>query len=185
MSIKSWWIPSWLDGVAQSQIQLKRPSSNSSHPTISFTVDPFSSHLQSFLASGGFFPRSQLFSSGGQSTGVSASVSVLPMNIQDWFPLEGLVGSPCSPRDSRAFSKTTVQKHQFFSAQPFVSSSSHVHTDYWNNHRFDYMHSRQAKWCLWCLIYCIRFLIAFLPRSKCLNFMAAVTICSDFGAFQI
>ena len=72
-----------IHGVAQSQIQLKRPSSNSSHPTISFTVDPFSSHLQSFLASGGFFPRSQLFSSGGQSTGVSASVSVLPMNIQD------------------------------------------------------------------------------------------------------
>ena len=60
------------------------------HPTISSSVVPFSSHLQSFPASG-FFPMSQLFASGGQSIGVSASASVLPMNIQDWFPL-GLTG---------------------------------------------------------------------------------------------
>ena len=66
------------------------PSSWWCHPTISSSVVPFSSHLQSFLASGSF-PMSQFFASGGQSIGVSASVSVLPMNIQDWFPL-GLTG---------------------------------------------------------------------------------------------
>ena len=60
------------------------------HPTISSSVVPFSSHLQSFTASGSF-PRSQFFTSGGRSTGASASASVLPMNIQDWFPL-GLIG---------------------------------------------------------------------------------------------
>ena len=66
------------------------------HPTISSSVIPFSSYLQSFQASGSF-PMSQLFASGGQSVGVSASASILPMNIQDWFPL----GFTCSPRDSQ------------------------------------------------------------------------------------
>ena len=90
---------------------------------------PFSSCPQSFLASGGFFPRSQLFSSGGQSTGVSASVSVLPMNIQDWFPSEwtGWI-SLQSKGLSRVFSNTTVQKHQFFGAQLSSQSNSHIHT---------------------------------------------------------
>ena len=68
------------------------------HPTISFTVVPFSSCLQSFPASG-YFPMSWFFPSGGQRMEASASSPVLPMNIQDWFPL-GLTGSPCSPRDS-------------------------------------------------------------------------------------
>ena len=87
------------------------------HPTISSSVVPFSSCPQSFLASGSF-QRSQLFTSGGQSIGVSASTSVLPMNIQDWFPL-GCSGwiSLQSKGLSRVFSNTTVQKHQFFSAQ--------------------------------------------------------------------
>ena len=87
------------------------------HPTISSSVVPFSSCLQSFPASG-YFPRSQLFTSGGQSTGVWVSASVLPMNIQDWFPF-GLTGwiSLQSKGLSRVFSNTTVQKHQFFSAQ--------------------------------------------------------------------
>ena len=79
-----------------------------SHPVI-----PSSSCLQSFPASWSF-PMSQFFTSGGQSIGVSASPSVLPMNIQDCFPLGFIVGSPCSPRDSQE-SNTTVQKHQFFS----------------------------------------------------------------------
>ena len=74
------------------------------HPTISSSVVPFSSHLQSFPASGSF-PMRQLFASGGQSIGVSASTSVLPMNTQDWSPL-GLIGSPCSPRDSQESSPT-------------------------------------------------------------------------------
>ena len=87
------------------------------HLTISFSVIPFS-HLQSCPASGSF-PMTQFFTSGGQSIGVSASTSVLPMNIQDWFPL-GLTGLiSLRPRDSqeRVFSNTTVQNHQFFSAQ--------------------------------------------------------------------
>ena len=87
-------------------------------PSISSSVVPFSSSLQSFPASGSF-PISQFFTSGGQSIGVSAWASVLPMNIQDWFPL-GWTGwiSLQSKGLSRVFSNTTVQKHQFFGAQP-------------------------------------------------------------------
>ena len=86
-------------------------------PTISSSVIPFSSCPQSFPASGSF-QMSQLFASGGQSIGVSASTSVLPMNSQDWSPL-GWTGwiSLQSKRLSRVFSNTTVQKHQFFGAQ--------------------------------------------------------------------
>ena len=93
------------------------PLSGWCHPTISSSVIPFSSCLQSFPASGSF-QMSQFFTSGGQSIGVSASASVLPMYIQDWFPL-GLTGwiSLQSKRFSRVFSNTTVQKHQFLSAQ--------------------------------------------------------------------
>ena len=85
------------------------------HPTISSSVIPFSSYLQSFPASGSFL-MSQLVASGGQSIGVSASTSVLPMNTQDWSPL-GWTGwiSLQSKGLSRVFSNTTVQKHQFFS----------------------------------------------------------------------
>ena len=87
------------------------------HPTISSSVIPFSSCLQSFPASGSF-PMSQFFASGGQSIGVSASASVLPMIIQGWFPL-GLTGlvSLQSTGLSRVFSNSTVQKHQFFGTQ--------------------------------------------------------------------
>ena len=93
------------------------PLSRWCHATISSSVGPFSSCPQSFSASGSF-PMSQLFTSGGQSIGVSASTSVLPMNTQDWFPL-GWTGwiSLQSKGFSRVFSNTTVQKHQFFSAQ--------------------------------------------------------------------
>ena len=95
------------------------PSSWWCHPTISSSVVPFSSCLQSFLASGSFL-MTQYFASGGQSTGVSASASVLPMNIQDWFSL-GLTGliSLQSKGLSRVFSNNTVQKHQFFGTQLF------------------------------------------------------------------
>ena len=93
------------------------PSSRWYHPTSSSSVIPFSSYLQSFPASGSF-QMSQFFASGGQSTGVSALTSVLPMNIQGWFPL-GWTGwiSLQSKGLSRVFSNTTVQKHQFFSTQ--------------------------------------------------------------------
>ena len=87
------------------------------HPAISSSVAPFSSCLQSFPTSGSF-PMNQFFASGGQSIGVSASASVLPMNIQDWFPLElGGWISLQSKGLSRVFSNTTVQKHQFFGTQ--------------------------------------------------------------------
>ena len=88
----------------------------------------FSVSLQSFPASGSF-QMSWFFPSGGQSIGASASASVLPMNIRDWFPFR-LTGSISllSKGLSRVFSKTTVQKHQFFSAQPSLWSISHTHT---------------------------------------------------------
>ena len=87
------------------------------HPTISSSIVPFSSHVQCFPASGSFL-MSQFFASSGQSIGVSISTSVLPMNIQDWFPIEGtILISLLSKRLSRVFSNTTVQKHQFFSTQ--------------------------------------------------------------------
>ena len=87
------------------------------HPTISSSVVPFSSNLQSFPASGSS-QMSQFFISGGQSIGVSASASVFPMNIRDWFPVEctGWI-SLLSKGLSRVFSNITVQKHQFFSTQ--------------------------------------------------------------------
>ena len=93
------------------------PLSRWCHPTISSSVGPFSSHLQSFPASESF-PVSQFFASGGQSIGVSASTSVLPMNINDWFPLgwTGLI-SLQSKRLSRVCSNTIVQKYQFFGTQ--------------------------------------------------------------------
>ena len=93
------------------------PSHQRCHPTISSSIVPFSSWLQTFSASGSFL-MSHFFTSGGQSIGVSASTLVLPMNIQDWFPL-GWTGwiSLQSKRCSRVFSNTTVQKHQFFNAQ--------------------------------------------------------------------
>ena len=103
-------------------------SSRWCHPTISFSVVPFSSCPQSFSASGSF-PMSQLFTWGGQSIGVSASASVLPVNTQDWSPL----GWTCwislqSKRPSRVFSNTTVQKYQFFGAQLSLESNSHIHS---------------------------------------------------------
>ena len=103
-------------------------SSRWCHPAISSSVIPFSSCPQSFPASGSF-PMSQLFTSGGQSIGVSASASLLPMNTQDWCPL-GRTGwiSLQSKGLSRVFSNTTVQKHQFFSAQLSLQSNSHIHT---------------------------------------------------------
>ena len=104
------------------------PLSRWCHPTISFSLVPFSSHLQSFPASGSF-PVSQFFASGGQSFGVSASASVLPMNIQDWFPL-GLTGLIAlqSKGLSGVSSNTTIQKHHFFGAQLSLLSNSHIHT---------------------------------------------------------
>ena len=97
-------------------------------PTISSSLTRFSCCLQSIPASR-YFPVSQLFASGGQSIGVSASAWVLSMSIQDWFPL-GLTGliSLHSKGFSRVFSGTTFWKHQLFSSLPSLWSNSHIHT---------------------------------------------------------
>ena len=105
-----------------------RPSSQWCHPAISSSVMPFSPCPQSLPASESF-PMSQLFAWGGQSTGGSASASVLPMNTQDWSPLGWTGWISLQPKGlSRAFSNTTVQKHQFFGAQLSSQSNSHIHT---------------------------------------------------------
>ena len=116
--------PSLTPGVYSNSCPLSRWC----HPIISSSVLPISSYPQSFPASGSF-PVSQFFTSGGQSIGVSASTSVLPMNIQDWFPL-GWTGwiSLQSKGLSRVFSNTTVQKHQFFGTQLSLYYNSHIHT---------------------------------------------------------
>ena len=111
------------------------PLSQWCHPTISSSVVPFSSHFQSFPVSVSF-PVSQFFASGGQSIGVSASASVLPINILDSFPLRwtGWI-SLLSKGLSRVFYNTTVQKYQFFSFLYSITLTS-IH-DYWKNHTFD------------------------------------------------
>jgi len=106
------------------------------HPTISSSVIPFSSCLQSFPALGSF-QMSQHFPSGGQSTGVSVSESVLPMNTQDWSPLERTGWISLQSKElSRVFTITTVQKHQFFGAQLYSPPLTSIH-DYWKNHSLD------------------------------------------------
>ena len=104
------------------------PSSRWCHPNISSAVIPFSSCPQSLPASGSF-PMSQFFTLGGQSIVVSASASVFPVNIQDWFPL-GLTGwiSLQTKGLSRVLSNARIQKHQFFSVQISLWSNSHIHT---------------------------------------------------------
>ena len=109
----------WVGDAIQPSYPLSSPSPS---------VFNFSQH-QGLFQWVGSFPMSRLFASGGHSTGVSASASILPMNIQDWFPL-GLTGliSLQSKGLSRVFSSTTIQKHQFFSAQPSLWSNSHICT---------------------------------------------------------
>ena len=110
------------------------PSSQWCHPTISSSVIPFSYCLPSFPASESF-PRSQFFTSGGQSIGVSASASLLPMNIHDWFPFGWLVWFPCSPRDSQSLlqhhsSKASIlQCSAFFIGQlshPYITTGKTI-----------------------------------------------------------
>ena len=123
--------------ITNSWSSLKLTSSQWCHPAISFSVVPFSSCSQSLPASE-FFPVGQLFTSGGQSIGASASASVLLMTIQGLFPLEltGLI-SLQSKELSRVFPSTTVQKHQFSGAQPSLWSNSHICTQLLKNHNFD------------------------------------------------
>ena len=133
------------------------------HPTISSSVVPFSSCLQSFPGSGSF-PVSQLFASGGHNIRALVSASVLSMNIQGWFPL-GLTGliSLQSKGLSRVFSNTTVQKHQFFGTQPSLWSNSHITI------------GKAIDLTIWTFVSKVisllfntpaRFVIVFLPRRK-------------------
>ena len=113
------------------------PFSRWCHPAITSSVTPFSSYTES-LPTLGSFPKSQLFAWGGQSTGVSASASVLPMNTQDWSPL-GWTGwiSLQSKGLARVVSNTTVQKHQFFGTQFSLWTNFHIHIWLQENHSFD------------------------------------------------
>ena len=127
------------------------------HPTISSSVIPFSC-LQSFPASGSL-PMSQFFKSGGQSIGVSASTSVLPMNIQNWFSSEW---AGWITLQSKGLS---VQKHQFFRVQPSLWSNSHLHIWLLESHTFDYM-DFVGKVISLLFNILSRLVIAFLPRCK-------------------
>ena len=158
------------------------PSSSWRHPTISSSAVPFSSRLQSFPASGSF-QMSQFFTSGGQSIRVSALASVLPMNIQDWFPL-GWTGwiSLLSKGLWRVFSKTAIQKHQFFGAQLSLWSYTHIYMTTGKSialTRGTYVGKVTSM--LFNMLSGL--VIAFLPKSKRIfNSMAAFTVHSDFGA---
>ena len=167
----------WPHGLQQARLPRPSPSpgvcSNSCplsqwcHPNISSTVDPFSSCLQSFPASGSF-PMSWHFASAGQSIGASASASVLPVNIQGWVPI-GLAGlNSLLPRGlSIIFSSTTILKHQFFSAQPSLWSNSHIHIWLLEKPQLWLYGPLSVRWCL-CFLILSSMVIAFLPRSKCL-----------------
>ena len=113
------------------------PSSQWYHPAISSSVVPFSFCPQA-LPESGSFPMSQLFASGGQSIGVSASASVLPVNTQDWSPLGWTCWISLQFKGlSRVFSNITVQKHQFFSTQLSSSPTLTSKHDHWKNHSLD------------------------------------------------
>ena len=140
--------------ITNSQSSLKPMSIKSVMPSNHLSsVVPFSSCPQSFPASGSF-QMSQLFASGGQSIGVSALTSVIPMNTQDWSPL-GWTG--WIPLQS-TFSKTTVQKHQFFGAQLSLESNSHIHT---------WPLEKPMPWVDWPLLakWCLCFWICYLGWS--------------------
>ena len=140
------------------------PLSQWCHPTVSSSVTPISSCPQSFPASQSF-PMSQLFPSVDQSIGASASASVLPMNIQHWFPL-GLTGliSLLSKGLSRVFSSTTIWKHQFFGPQASYGPTLTSIHDYWKNHSFYWM-DFVGKVMSLLFNMLSTFVIAFLPRS--------------------
>ena len=127
-------VPHHLLKFAQVHVHYINDAIQPSHPLTLFSFCP-----QSFPASG-TFPISRLFTSDDQNTGVSASASVLPMNIQGLFPLRlaGLIS--CLSRGlSGLFSSTTVGRHQFLGILPSLQPSSHNHNDHWDDHSLDYM----------------------------------------------
>ena len=153
--------------ITSSQSLLKLMSIKSVMPfNTSLSVVPFSSCLQCFPASGCFL-MIQFFTSGGQSIGVSASASVLPMNTQDWSSLERTVWISLQSKGlSKVFSSTTVQGHQFVGAQPFLLSSSHIYT--WLLEKTIALSIQTFVGKVMSLLFntLSKFVIAFLPRSK-------------------
>ena len=145
--------PSWTTGSCSNLW----PSSQWYHPTILSSVIPFSSCLQSFAVSGSF-SLSQFFASRSKSFGVLASVSVLPMNIQDWFPL-GLTDliSLQSKGLSRVFSSSRIRKHQIFGIQPSLWPNSQISMWLLEKPQFWLYGPMLAKWCLCFLIHCLGF----------------------------
>ena len=151
------------------------------HPTISSSVVPFFSCPQSFPASGSF-PVSQLFTSGGQSIGVSASASVLPMHTQDWsvrmdcldlLAVQGTLKSLLQHHSSKA---SILRRSAFLIVQlshPYMTTGKTIALTRWT-------FADKVMSLLFSTL--SRLVITFLSQSKCLNFMAVVTICSDFGA---
>jgi len=152
------------------------------HLTISTSVVPFSSCLQSFPASGSF-PMSQLFTSGGQNIGVSASTSVLPMNIQGWSPLgwTGWISLQAKGLSSLQHHSSKVSILQLSAF--FIVQLSHPYTT--TGKTIDLTRQNFVDKVLSLLFNMLSMLvITFLPSIKCLNFMAAITISSDFGAHK-
>ena len=148
------------------------------HPTLSPSVTPFSSCPQSFPASGSF--------PGGQSIEASAS-AISPSN--DYSELGWLIWSPCCPRDSQESSPQFKSINSSAISLLYGPTSTSIH-GYWKNHSFDYRHfcqretKERQKWPLFFNMLS-RFVITFLPRSNYLNFVAAVTISSDFWAQEM
>ena len=142
-----------LPELAQSHVLWVSDAIQPSHPLSSPSPSAFNLSQLS-----GSSLMSQFFTSGGQSIGASASASVLPMNTQGWF-LFGWTGliSLLSKSLSRVFSKTTVWKHQFFSVQPSLWSSSHIHTWLLDKPYLWLYGPLLAKWCVWLLIHCLGF----------------------------
>ena len=139
-----------------------RPLSQWCHLTVSFSFVPFSSCLQSFPISESFL-MSRLFTSGGQSVGASASV--LPMNIQDWFPLglNGLIF--LMSKGPKSLLHTTVWKHWCFSSQPSFWSSSHIHTRFLEK-PYLWLDGHLSARCYLLFNMLSRFIISFPPKSK-------------------
>ena len=158
-----------------------RPLSWWCHPTISSSVVPFSSHLQSCPASGSF-QVSQIFTSGGQSIGVSASAAVLPMKIQDWFLEDWLVGYPCSPKDSQESSPRPQFKSINYLVPSFLYSPTLSHPYMTTGKTIALIRWIFAEKVMYLLFNMLSSHSFSSKGQASLNFMAAVTIHSDFGA---
>ena len=148
--------------------------------SVMLTIHLILCHPLLLLPSIFLFPMNQLFASGGQRIGASASTSVLPMNIQSWFPLgtTGLIS--LQSKGFKNLHQHHISKESILSCSAFFMVQ--LSQDYWKNHSSDYKNLCGKVTSL--LFKLSRFVTTFFPRSKCFNFMAAIIICSDFGALE-